>query len=474
MKKILMLLMVATMFATVGCNKDDKGNKGDAVGEISFAPQAVELEKGITDGDYDCDSEVHYALVYVDGIMYRMPTFYINGMLYTQSIKLASGAHVLEEFILMNNNGTPDDYTDDVSISAVVHIGAEYEEFTSFLLPYDFTIESFIKKEIHVEVICIEDSYYTPFGFTYFSVWETIVRQIYFFGDVCVPCLEDFYGSDYENQSGGVLIDNAAITNVMVYRNGEYLTEVDNMDVWGEGVVCASYPDRIGMEDFFEFKIYVWLPVGAIFDWVHVYTYSLYDDEIIDAGADNVNEFVLGNCLLEGSETNLSQYFNLPATADFSLGATHSPAAINVDYKFDITFTGIDAGYALENLTYGAYCAEQTVTINLGSPYTANVASSLNLVHAAVVSGLTIDQVKRLHWIANNLEQDWELMQNVIWSVTDLYVLVTPAEIVYEAAMNAGYMNYNPLPNQDEKAMVILETADDVQMQVMDLDVCPN
>jgi hypothetical protein len=478
MKKILMLLLVATMFTTVGCKKEQRGDSSKQQGELVIQPVTLDLEKSNNfdkDGDYDCETEINYALVYVDGDMYRMPVFYLNGMLYTQSLKLDAGNHILGEFVLMHDNGTPNDYSDDVAIKAAVHSGADYAEFVDFHVDYEFAIEAFVKKEVHVEVLCVDLDTYDEFGFVFFSVWETTLYSKYFFGDLCNPCLDDLEGSLYENQTGGVLLDNSAIFEIRQYRNDVFVTSVNNEDVYGEGVVCMPYADRIGVEDNFRFELWVYVPVGNSYEYVHMYDYIFMDDDMLMENAENVNTFVVGNCLYDSEGVLvLSQYINLPATADFSLGAVHSPAAINVDYKFDLTYTGIPLGYSLENTTYGAYCGEQSVTISLNTTYTANITSSLNLAHASLISGLSEVEVMKLHWVANNLVQDWALIQNVVWSITDGYVLTSIDELAYELLLNAGHLDYNPLPNQDEKVMVILETSDTVQMQVMDLDVCPN
>ena len=89
--KLLMVAFATLLFVTVGCKKDN-ADKGGQLGELSITATTGDLEKSYEkDGDFDCDSEVHYAMVYIDGNMMRLPVFYFNGMLMRAECSSAEG-----------------------------------------------------------------------------------------------------------------------------------------------------------------------------------------------------------------------------------------------------------------------------------------------------------------------------------------------------------------------------------------------
>jgi hypothetical protein len=478
MKKLLLLLSVVLIITAVGCDKETKQTSDDK-GEISFTTTNIPADK---DGGIDCETEVHYALIYIDGEEYKLDVFMFDGMLTTQALKFGVGEHTLQDFILMNHNGTPDDYADDVPVSAAVHYDAPYSEYVDFTVHHDFFVEPFVKKDLHVEVICVQEGYYEPFGFEYFTVWETVIRRQYFFWDICVPCLDEYYGSAYENASTGVLLDNSAIIKIDVFRNNNYVNSFTNWDQYGEEVVCVEYADRLNEADCFLFELYTWLPVGDHFEWVHTYTYQFCDDEMLDSGEDGVNEGVIGNCVYEASGIILDQYVNLPATVTFELDGQVGPSPLNG--YFDITFSGIAPGYHLENGTFPSFCADANVFISLETPYLAEVYHTLNLLEAISNTNLDATQLMMLHWLANHFEDygydlsnlgngQWAVVQNVIWAVTDNVALLPGDATTIHADAVVGHPNYNPLPNTDEQYFVILYVDGEVQLQVKDLDTCP-
>ena len=159
---------------------------------------------------------------------YNLPVFYIDGMLTTQAIKLNAGDYILEEFILMNDNGTPEILDDDLIVMASVNEEGEFASYVEMTLPYEFTVEAFLKIELHVEVICYYPEFYYWYGFEFFTVWITNIHEWYFFGDLCLEYPELYEGSLYELQTEGLQADVPAIFEIEVWRNEEYLGTFSN------------------------------------------------------------------------------------------------------------------------------------------------------------------------------------------------------------------------------------------------------
>ena len=144
-------VMVLSLLLLTNCKKENNTNTAGQ-GEVTFSTYlTTNVDKS---ADNNCELTVHYAFVVVDGMDYRLPVFYIDGMITTQSIKLDPGDYDLEEFILMNDNGTPHVYYDDLIVMASVNEEGEFAEYVEMTLPYSFDVQEFIKLETHVEVIC--------------------------------------------------------------------------------------------------------------------------------------------------------------------------------------------------------------------------------------------------------------------------------------------------------------------------------
>jgi hypothetical protein len=96
--------------AMTGCNKHlNLTDDINVMQEVSFSTRVMSGgEKSSTDV-----SGVHYALIEIDSVEYRPKVYTIHGKIYRQAIKLSPGSYTLNRFLMMNDNQTPDDYSDD-------------------------------------------------------------------------------------------------------------------------------------------------------------------------------------------------------------------------------------------------------------------------------------------------------------------------------------------------------------------------
>jgi len=469
MKQFMTLLLVATILAFTSCNKE--ANTSQEQGDISFSPTDMTEKSGEKDGEPNCELySADYLFIVIDGVEYNLPITTIAGMMTTQTIKLDVGVHTISEFIVMNENETPSIDDDDIIIYAAVHEGAEFATLVGETIDATFTVEAFTKLERNIEVICYHEADYDAFGFEFYAVSVTNIYEYCLFGDVCVPCLEDYDGSIYPN----VQPDMVAIFSVDVYRNDIFVATYSNEAWLGEGApLCVPYADREGVLDQFKFDVSVLLPVADGFDYVYQYSYAF--DDMADAGEDGIAEFVLGNCYAGDDALVLPYHTNLPSTVAFSLDGTYAPS--NSMHYFDMT---IDApeGYDLTDGTYGVFCAEQTVYINLNQVYVADVYSSLDIPNAATMTSFDATKMQKLHWLVNNVDIEnlgsgqWITIQNVIWSITDGLSLTVQSQIDLAADVTAGYSNYSPFAGEDTKYLVVFHHSDNVQLQVKSLPIC--
>lgn len=307
--KLIGVIFLSVLLLT-NCKKDDKV-ADNGLGEVVFSPnQTSNFEKS---AENNCELEVSYAMVVVNEMTYNLPVFYIDGMLTTQAIKLNAGDYILEEFILMNDNETPEILDDDIVVMSSVNEEGEFESYVDMTLPYEFTVEAFLKVDLHVEVICYYPEYYDWYGFEFFTVWVTNIHEWYFFGDLCLEYPDLYEGSLYELQTEGLQADVPAIFEIEVWRNEEYLGTFSNESYLGEEMpLKVIYADRVGIEDNYEFKLYVLVNVGEGFDYEYFYTWAFTDLAELDMGEDGVTDFVIGDCVYDGIDLVLPPWMDYP------------------------------------------------------------------------------------------------------------------------------------------------------------------
>ncbi len=276
----------------VSCNKPPTAQaEQDVIFKASTATTGFKAD--------DCDNAVaHYALIDIDGDMLTVDVFYLDGIIYTNTLKLSAGSHTINSFTLQNDAGTPADYSDDILVKATPLTGSDYAEFVQNALPFSFNVDAFYKAEIDIEILCYEATEITNFGFAWFAVDQITVREFCFFGDICTEDYMDYAGTLYEEQRNGLQHDMPAIFKIDVYRNGEFVISYNNESYKGEGaVLCAQYPDFDNSVDYFEFELWVKVMVGSSFDYVLYHTFTTTDDSQLNSGTDGVLDFVIGDCV---------------------------------------------------------------------------------------------------------------------------------------------------------------------------------
>ena len=279
-----------------------------------------------------CDNpEADYAMVVIDEVTYYPAVFTVNGVLYTQAVKLTPGDHEVTVFALMDDNGTPEDKTDDVIVRATPNSPtpespSDFSVFVTRPLPINFSVAPFEKIEVPIEVLCFEEANYEEFGFAWFKPEQITVRQKWFFGDFCTE-----YFMQYENSLYGPTpkVDMPAIFMIEVYRDddgdgvyenlmGTYdnedhytISEAGNASALPLGV---KYVDRTDVRDAYRFRMLLYMEIRLdenmqpVFDYVEKANWYFSDasnvlyldpsetGESFEAGGDKVYDWVLGFC----------------------------------------------------------------------------------------------------------------------------------------------------------------------------------
>ncbi|MDF1549375.1 MAG: hypothetical protein P1P88_16240 [Bacteroidales bacterium] len=415
MKKTLYAAWPVLIFLIImSCQKNDNTGPSDSEQGVSFA-----LSNNSTLKSTDCFSKpADYANVVISGQTYKIDVFYINDKPYTNTIKLDAGEYVLTEFMLMDDNNTPDNTSDDLLIAATPHQGSEFAQFVAQPLDISFTVEAFKKTELGISVICYQESDYSSFGFIFFEIGQVIVREQFFFGDLCVCRLDDYEGSLYSGQSTGLQYDMPAIAKIEVWRNGVKTSEYSNEAWSGEGQpLTVRYGDVLNHEDNFEFKLFILVRQGTDFNYVHFYTWNFKDDEIIQNGDDGIVDFVLGNCMPE-ADVVLAPWMNNPPALTYTISNWESP---ELGAYIDVTLSDIPEGYEFGNGIYPSNCADHSSPIFVGLPYEMNVYSSLYPDQLPVFA--QSDKWEKINWLYNHLDwypgYKWYDIQGFIWLYDD-------------------------------------------------------
>ncbi len=411
MKKTVYLTWSTIMLMLIlSCQKIDNTNPSDENQGVAFS-----LNTGSSLKTSDCFSkQADYARIVISGISYNVDVFYIDNKPYTNTIKLDVGEYDLTEFMLMDDNNTPNETNDDVLIAATPHEGSEFAPYVEYALNISFTVAAFKKTELGVTVLCYQESEYSRFGFVFFGIGHGIVREQFFFGDFCVCRLEDYEGSLYANQSNGLQLDMPAIAKIEVWNNGFKTGEYTNESWFGEGqTLRVRYVDLMNHQDNFEFKLFILVRQGTEFNYVHFHSWTFMDHETIPNGGDGLVDFVLGNCL-PNADLILAPWMNIPPEATYTITAW-DPATSNS--YVEVTLSDIPEGYEIINGVYPSSCADHTTAINLEFPYQMNMYSSLYPDQLPVFA--QSDKWEKINWLYNHLDwypgYEWFDIQGFIW-----------------------------------------------------------
>jgi hypothetical protein len=247
----------------------------------------------------------------------------------------------ITEFYLYDEN--------DILIKAAPEDGSPFQQFVDPLHALDLTFDvcDFTKVEVPIDVLCFIPDDFDLFGFFWFEITEITVREMCFFGDVCIDwwmytydeieqdCVPwvplDFWLTDvlYPQQEQGIQADMPAIFTLKLYRIvnmlPEYVREWNNeyyppdfTQFWGgeDDPLCIRYADYDIVADTFKLDMYIYGP----WDYPNVFgytatpqkTWTFYDDAApLDLNGDGVIEFAWGDCV-QSPEYDLADNCQIP------------------------------------------------------------------------------------------------------------------------------------------------------------------
>lgn len=434
MKIGLFLLGIISVAGLTSCNKDNEIDQQTASSEVSFTIQPGKSTTGMK--ATDCFNEkASYVNVTIDGQLHKIDVFYIDNVPYTNTIKLTPGIHTIQDFIMYNDNMTPALATDDWVMAAAVHEGAAYANLVTNLLDKNFTIEAFKKSVLTIDLVCYEEASFSSFGFEYFKLDQTIIRELNFFGDFCIKSLSDYAGSPYALQSNGVQYDMPALFKIELWQNGTLAATFDNAAWHGEGQPLeVIYADNLGYVDNFIFKLFILVRQGTAFNYVHFYDWNITDAQTINAGTDGVVDFALGNCVPD-ADVVIPPWMNLPSAASYKI-VGNVPGSLGG--YVDAQLSGIPAGYEFGNSTVASWCADHATNINIGPTYNMDIYSSL--YPTLLPTFAKNDKWAKINWLMNHLDwfpgYHWYDIQGAMW------LCDTPA---WDGVAESGVPNLTPM-----------------------------
>lgn len=488
-----MTAAVALLFTA--CDKDKEQEQTIAEAEFEFKIDQTDFN--FKSEVPEClDLDLDYVKFEIDGVTYTTDIYTVNDQMLTEVIKFAPGDHTLTSFLVYNDNGTPNDDTDDILVKAAPSENSEYYDLMTFPLDLTFEVDAFYKKQISVDVLCFEDFAYESFGFSWFQFNDIKIEKSYFFGDICTGCYDDFAGSLYADQTNGVQMDMPAIFKIKIYKENtsndvyELIREFDNVGTpgelpyLGEGAPLEIYwPNDLGKTENFKMDLLVLLPSGNDFDYELINSWEFTDENGPSAGTDDVVDFVVGSCQYQGSDYNFPYWLNLPDGEFTMTTGNSSPGSLGT--YFDVTFSGIGDGYNLSNGTFGVYCGDKNNTINLGSTFTNTTAYNSLSTNLPEDFPLTSEETVLVNYFFNNIGDyisgwdynnptDYAIVQDVIWGITDADTFTPTGEaltILNQVMVNgAGYV----VPPGGYAGIILWERGSDpaIQMIFTVIDPC--
>lgn len=324
MKKLFYLFLIIGLVVT-SCNKpiEIPTTEKEVVFSASMGATNFKSSNGDTPST-DCNtSEASYAMIGINGEdPFRVElTINEDGNIITESIKLSDldldgnddgTDYQLTFFALFDSN-------DDIILGTPLS-DAPFGSFVTAGLPVTFTVDGFFKNEVPVQVLCYTPTLIAEFGYSWFAFDVINVREICFFGDICVDA-SDYAGSLYKDQKNGLQHDMPAIFRVdismwnedandgvgayeiITTKNNETFegSSTDAFDWLGEGAaLCVQYPDYSGT-DKIKIDLSVYVKVDGGFAYVNYKTWEFLDNNFLvlvtDQEEDGVIDFVIGDCV---------------------------------------------------------------------------------------------------------------------------------------------------------------------------------
>ncbi len=415
---IALISSIVFMLSMVGCQKGfNLSDDMKTMQEVSFSSKVMtggeKSGLNVSDG-----TGVNYALIEIDSVEYRPEVFTLEGVIYTQAIKLPPGSYILNRFLMMNDNQTPDDYTDDIIMLAAPQEGSVFSAFVSQAAGFSFAVDNLKKANIPVEVIYFNPSDYTKFGFDFGVLPSTTIRQQSFIGNFNTCHVADYSGSLYAQQSGGLQNNMKAIFKIDVYRNGRFVETYGNESNKGDSAVVVKYPDGDNTNDIFRFELWVYGKSGPAFQYKHIHTWTFSNDEQIAVEADGLVHFSMGgnsggtNTFLFGPDVNL------PTEVTFTINSPWAPGTLGA--YFDASLSNVPMGASIGNGLYRSWCGTDSVSINTLYAYQMDVYSSLYPAAMPVYTN-NVQRWNEVNWLFNHLDDfngyTFEEIQGAVWLI---------------------------------------------------------
>jgi len=401
-KIIIGFLVLNALFTISGCNKIPEGDIEPAMYDLSFNIRAGATPGGVKDApgcinENQTASYVEVTLLKqgeIAATIIKLDVFYISSQPYTNTIKLLPGTYVIQEFLMRNDNMTPGNLTDDPIIAAAVHEGAPYANLVTSWLEMEFSVTPFQKNTLDVELVCYDEASFENFGFTYFKLGQTVIREQYFFGDLCIVDVNNYYNSPYSSLLGGnsnLLLDLPAIFQIEVFRNEVSMGIYNNNSVSGiSAPLKLTYADRMGTTDNFEFKLSVMILAENGFQYEYFYSWNFTDAQKIDGGTDGVVDFVLGTCTPDadliipysGPENTAPMANNVNQSGIAQVGHLLSGTYVFYDAEGDLQGASVYKWYSADEATG---TNEQVISGANGTTYALQLADIDKYIRFAVV-----------------------------------------------------------------------------------------
>ena len=185
MKKLLFVLLAALTIAS--CQKKEN-ETAPQFQDVSFKALEITPDAGLkSTADWVCKDIVPtHAWVVINGEDYFPELFDVDGVLFTQALKLpvleVGTQYCISDFVLYyEGNNTPGYQTTgdgDEIVYGTPLPGSDYETYINvdYRFPYCFTVDAFAKAEIPIEVLCYQNADYTEFGFDWFAITEIVIQ----------------------------------------------------------------------------------------------------------------------------------------------------------------------------------------------------------------------------------------------------------------------------------------------------------
>lgn len=473
MKKILVLILISVV--VFSCKKDEQKNDAPVTQqEVSFNAELVDPGSGLKDWECKVDAngnllEPDYAHVIINGVDYFPQVFRIDGILYTQNIKLdivggSPTTYVVSQFVLYDDGGTPGGTlpeSDDQIVMGTPTDVSDYKDYVQWPVDFDITVTAFQKLQIPVEVLCFQDDVYSEFGFDWFVITEIVIWEQCFFGDICVKHPADYEGSYYENQSTGLQLDMPAIVELHVFKDGVAVpfspfTNASDDANWGVGApLCIQYPDNLNVAgEVFTVELWINVKWGNTFIYKLFHTWTFVDDAMIPDGADGIVEFVLGDCNLMNTDLQLAPYQDLPTSANITIGHPGDPG------YWDLFVNSVTPGGTYDlpvGVDLSAWCGDKYHFISPGT-FNANVYPSLYDLDWPAGMPFSLATIAKVNWLFNHLGNygmdilnltaaEGLIIQDAVWSIIH-YPTVFGGSVAADMTLDAMTygVNYVPLP----------------------------